>query len=99
MSFNMGNQRHVPNSDCLKGDMVEMREVWKCKEMLIIEGRIFSQCHQYSKKALEHHCPWTIMIRGSTPTNNMCVIPPIQKAWPFKESKCSAVQMSLQWLR
>ena len=57
-------------------------EEFESREKLMNRGTITLHFHQYDRKALEDHLPWTIMMNGLMLRRNRCVVPLIQKEWP-----------------
>ena len=62
--------------------MLERTEDLEDNEKPMKVGIISSHKCQYSRKAVDFHLPCAITIKGSTPSNNRCVVPPILKLCP-----------------
>ena len=86
----MDCMRHYLNADIV--DKIEDLEDW---EKSINVGIISSQDCQYSRKATDFQCPWTMMMKGSTPMRNKWVVPTIWKLWPVNGKRSLDSQISL----
>jgi len=72
------NYHRVVNRRCLNRPIMESKEDCDCKEKPMKVGMISSQRCQYSKNAVDLHCPWAMTMKGSMPKRRRWVVPPIQ---------------------
>jgi len=67
--------------------MEEIRDDFDDKDNPMKVVMICSQFRQYDKNTLDFQWPWTITMKGSTPSSKRWVVLLILKLWPYKDSR------------